>query len=207
MRDNSLIFPLHQPRERVLVHLEILLAKEHEADETHFPEAFGSLDHRPKRDFGSLFEGVAEDAGRDRWESYGFYCSFLGERERVTVAVRQELVLGAILAVDWSQGVYDVAVGQAVAAGHDGLPRLYRAERPGLLREFGTGGGVDRAGDPSPALESCVGRVHDSVHVSLGRYVSLYDLNLYSTDYTLHVSYHLSPGPHPARRTNHQSSG
>ena len=132
------------------------------------------------------FKRVAEDAGRDRRESDGFYCSFLGER--VTVAVRQELVLGAILAVDWSQGVYDVAVGQAVAAGHDGLPRLYRTERPGLLREFGTGGGVDRAGDPSPALESCVGRVHDSVHVSLGRYVSLYDLNLYSTDHTLHFS-------------------
>jgi hypothetical protein len=50
--------------------------------------------------------------------------------------------------------VYDIAVGQVVTAGDDGISRLYGAERPGLLRETGTGGSVDRTGDPSPALES-----------------------------------------------------
>src|SRR5918995_1903126 len=193
-------------RKSPLVYLELLRAKEHEADEAHILEAFGFLDHRPKRDLGGLFEWISEDSGRDRWESDGPYLLLLGERERVAVAVRQELVLGAVLAVDGPQSVYDVAVGPVVTAGNDGLSRSYGAERPGLLHETGSGGLVDRAGDPSPSLELGVGCVHDRVHVVLGRYVSLDDLDLHPADRALHVL-HLSPEPHPARRTNRRGSG
>src|ERR687889_2128174 len=94
-----------------------------------------------------------------------------------------------VLTVDRSQSVDDVRIGQVVAPRDYGFPGADRAQRTRLLSEAGTGGGMDRAGHPSPTFQPGVRRVHDRLHVLLVRYIALDYLDLnFVRELALHVS-------------------
>src|SRR5215208_8320069 len=173
--------------ENPFVDLEVLLAEEHEADKAHVLKLLGFFDHRAQRDLGGFFEGVTEGAGREGGESQRVDVTFLSEPERVPVAIGEELGLGLVGAVDRPQSVDHVAVRQVVTAGYDRFSGLYRGQRSSLFHEPGTRCLVYRTRYPSPTLELGVGRIHDRIHVALGRYVALDDLDPHPIHRTLHA--------------------
>src|SRR5215210_6312195 len=172
--------------EHPLVGPEVGGAVEDEPDQAHLLQAVGLLPYRPERYPRRFLDGVAEDPGRDGGEGDGLYPVLLGEREGAPVAVPQELCFGAVLAVDWSQGVDDVTVGESVRAGYDGLAGLYWTERHGFLSESRSGGAVDGPRDPATRLEPRVRRVDHGLHVILGGYVSHNALDRNVSEHTSH---------------------
>src|SRR3712207_3583159 len=64
----------------LLVDLEVLLPEEDEPDQAHVLQPLRLFHHRSQRHLRSLFDRVAEDAGRDGREGDGVYPVLLGER-------------------------------------------------------------------------------------------------------------------------------
>jgi hypothetical protein len=168
----SLASRLFEFGEYSLVGCEVGGAVEDEPDQAHAFEAICLLLYRPERYLRRLLDRVAEDPGRDGGEGDRLYLVLLGEREGAAVAALQKLRLGAVLAVDRPQSMDDIKVPKPVRTGHDGLARLYWAERRGFLGESRAGGAMDGPRDPAPRFEPRVRCVDHDIHVVLGGYVS-----------------------------------
>src|SRR5215212_10694513 len=145
--------------------LEVSRAEEHEPYEAHPFEPFRLLAHRLQGDSRRLFRRVSEYAGGDGGEGDGPYAVVLGEGQGVTVAAGQQLRLGPVLAVDGSQGMDHVTVGESVRAGNDGLTWLDGAERDGFCGEVWSGDTVDGPRHAPAGREPRVRGVDHGLHV------------------------------------------